>query len=177
MFEFTSEMVHQWGWFLAFGIVLALLGVVAVIRSLAATVVSMVFFAWLLLFAGVIEFVNSFMVGHWSGFFLHLLAAILFIVTGILLMAKPVLSAEVLTFGMSLFFLIGGLYQIIASLWAHLPGWGWQVFSGIIASLMGVLLLVQWPLSGLWAIGLFVGIDLIIIGLGWVTLALDLRKM
>lgn len=175
--QVTPEMIHHWGWLMAFGIVLMLLGVAAVIRSFAATVASMMVFGWMLFFAGVVEFIDAFMVGHWSGFFLHLLLSILFIVAGILLVIKPVLGAEAMTLVMSLFFLIGGLYMFIASLWAHLPGWGWQAFSGAISTLMGILLLVQWPLSGLWAIGLFIGIDLIFAGWAWVALALNLRKM
>ncbi|MGA2170996.1 MAG: DUF308 domain-containing protein [Terracidiphilus sp.] len=173
----TPEMIHRWGWFLAFGIVLAVLGIAAMVRSFAATTVSMMFFGWLLLCAGIVEFVNAFMVGRWAGFFLHLLVAILFIVTGLLFLIRPVISAEAATFVMSLFFLIGGLYLLIASLWTHLPGWGWQAFDGTLASVMGILLLAQWPLSGLWAIGLFVGIDLIFAGCAWIALALDLHKM
>jgi uncharacterized membrane protein HdeD (DUF308 family) len=170
-------MIQSWGWLLAFGIVLAVIGVAAVIRSFSATVASMVFFGWMLLFAGIVEFVNAFLVGHWAGFFLHLLAAILLMVTGFLLVIRPIISAEVVTLVMSMFFLIGGLYQFIASIWTHLPGWGWQAFSGAISSLMGILLLVQWPLSGLWAIGLFIGIDLILAGCTWIALALNLHKL
>ena len=173
----TPEMIHNWGWLLAFGIVLVVLGIACVVRSFSATVASMMFFGWMLLFAGIAEFVDAFMVGHWSGFFMHLLAAILFIVTGFLLLIRPVISAEVATFMMSLFFLVGGLYEFIAALWSHVAGWGWQAFDGVIATIMGILLLMQWPLSGLWEIGLFVGIDLIFAGGAWVALSLNLRKM
>jgi len=69
----TPEMIHNWGWFLALGIVLLLLGIAAVARSVTATVASMVFFGWLLMFASLIEFVNAFMVGKWAGFFPHML--------------------------------------------------------------------------------------------------------
>lgn len=175
--QVTPEMIRNWGWFLAFGVVLLLLGVAAVVRSVRATVVSMVFFGWLLVFAGLIEFVDAFMVGQWAGFFLHMLAAILFGITGFLMVARPVISAEAVTFLMSLFFLLAGLYQLIAAYWSHLPGWGWQALNGIIAAIMGFLLLAQWPASGLWVIGLFVGIDLIFYGWTWIALALDLRKM
>jgi uncharacterized membrane protein HdeD (DUF308 family) len=65
----TPEMIHNWGWFLTFGIVLLLLGIAAIVRSVTSTVVSMVFFGWLLLFAGIIEFADAFMVGKWAGFF------------------------------------------------------------------------------------------------------------
>ena len=67
----------------------------------------MVFFGWLLIFGSAIEFVDAFMVGKWAGFFLHLLAAILFAVTGIIMVSRPVISAEAATFVMSMFFLIG----------------------------------------------------------------------
>ena len=173
----TPEMIHNWGWFLAFGIVLLLLGIAAVARSVTATVASMVFFGWLLVFASLIQFVSAFMVGKWAGFFLHMLVAILFGITGVLMVTKPVISAEAVTFVMAVFFLIGGLYQLIASLWTHVPGWGWQALNGVLSSIMGILLMVQWPVSGLWAIGLFVGIDLIFYGAAWIALALDLHKM
>lgn len=175
--QVTQEMIHNWGWFLAFGVVLLLLGIAAVVRSVKATVVSMVFFGWLLVCASLIEFVDAFMVGRWAGFFLHVLVAILFGITGILMLKKPVITAEAATLLMSLFFLIGGLYQLFASLWIHLPGWGWQALNGVIASVLGVLVLAQWPVSGLWAIGLFVGIDLVFCGWAWIALALVLRKM
>ena len=173
----TPQMIHNWGWFLAFGIVLMVLGIVAVIRSTTATIVSMVFFGWLLVFSSVIQFVEVFMVGRWEGFFLHLLIAILFGMIGLLMVVRPVISAEALTFLMSVFFLLGGLYQLVAAVWTHLPGWGWHALNGIIAAVMGVLILAQWPVSGLWVIGLFVGIDLIFYGWAWIALALDLRKM
>ncbi len=90
---------------------------------------------------------------------------------------RPVISAEAVTLVMSLFFLVAGLSQLIASLWTHLPGWGWQAFNGVLAAVMGVLVLVQWPISGLWVIGLFVGIDLVFYGSAWIAMALNLHKM
>ena len=173
----TPEMIHNWGWFLAFGIVLMVLGIAAVVRSTTATIASMVFFGWLLVFSSVIQFVEVFMVGRWEGFFLHLLIAILFGMVGLLMVVRPVISAEALTLLMSVFFLLGGLYQLVAAVWTHLPGWGWHALNGIIAAVMGVLILAQWPVSGLWVIGLFVGIDLIFYGWTWIAIALDLRKM
>jgi uncharacterized membrane protein HdeD (DUF308 family) len=175
--QITPEMIHNWGWFLTLGILLAVLGVAAVARAVTATVVSMVFFGWLLVFASIAEFFNAFMVGHWAGFFLHVLLAILCGAAGVLMLAKPVISAEAATLLMSMFLIVSGLSQLITSLWTHLPGWGWQAANGIIASIMGALLLAQWPISGLWAIGLFVGIDLIIYGWTWITMALDLHKL
>jgi len=173
--QIPSEIIQYWGWFLAFGIGLLLLGIVAAVRSITATVASMLFFGWLLLMASGIEIAQAVMVGHWAGFFEHLLAAVLFGVTGLLMVARPVVSAEVATLFMAMFFMIGGLFQLIASVALALPGWGWQAADGIIAFVLGILVLAQWPASGLWVIGLFLGIDLIFYGCAWIALALGMR--
>ena len=175
--QIPHEMVQYWGWFLVFGIGLLVLGVAAIARSVTATVVSMVFFGWLLVLASGIEIAQAIMVGHWAGFFYHLLAAILFGVTGLLLVMRPVISAEVVTVAMAMFFIIGGLFQLITSIAYSLPGWGWQAADGIIAVILGLLVWAQWPASGLWAIGLFIGIDLFFYGCAWIALALGLRSM
>ena len=175
--QIPHEMVQYWGWFLVFGIGLLVLGVAAIARSVTATVVSMVFFGWLLVLASGIEIAQAIMVGHWAGFFYHLLAAILFGVTGLLLVMRPVISAEVVTVAMAMFFIIGGLFQLITSIAYSLPGWGWQAADGIITVILGLLVLAQWPASGLWAIGLFIGIDLFFYGCAWIALALGLRSM
>jgi uncharacterized membrane protein HdeD (DUF308 family) len=116
------------------------------------------------------------MVGHWAGFFHHLLAAILFGVIGLLLVTRPLISAEALTFVMALFFLISGLFQLVGALFVFLPGWGWQAVDGIITIILGAMVLAQWPASGLWVIGLFIGIDLLFYGFAWIALALGLKS-
>jgi uncharacterized membrane protein HdeD (DUF308 family) len=173
--QIPHEIVQYWGWFLVFGIGVLILGIVAVGRAMTATVVSMLFFGWLLVLASGIEIAQAVMVGHWAGFFHHLLAAILFGIAGLLLVTRPVISAEVLTLFMAMFFLVGGLFQIIGSIAVALPGWGWQVTDGLITLVLGLLVLAQWPASGLWVIGLFIGIDLIFYGAAWIALALGLR--
>jgi len=173
--QMPQELIQYWGWFLAFGIALVAIGVAAVARAFTATIASMLFFGWLLVIAAVIEIVQAVIVGHWAGFFHHLLAAILFGVTGLLLVTRPLISAEALTFVMAIFFLIGGLFELIGSLIVALPGWGWQAVDGIITIALGALVLAQWPASGLWVIGLFIGIDLIFYGFAWIALALGLR--
>ena len=68
IFQVTPEMIRHWGWFLAFGIVLLVIGIAAVVRSVTATVASMLFFGWMLILASVFEFASAFMVGNWQGF-------------------------------------------------------------------------------------------------------------
>ena len=173
----SAELAHNWGWFLAFGIALVALGVAAVARAVAATVVSMLFFGWLLLFAAGIEIAQTVMVGKWAGVFQHLMGAVLFGVVGLLMVWRPLVTAEILTLLMGAFFLVTGLFQIIAPAMISLPDWGWHVLNGVITLVLGILVLAQWPVSGLWVIGLFVGIELIFYGIAWIALALDLRAV
>ena len=174
--QVPKEIVQYWGWFLAFGVGMALLGVAAVVRSVTATVATMLFFGWLLILACALEVAQAVMVGHWAGFFQHLLAAVLFGVVGFLLATRPMISAEVATIFMAMFFLIGGLFQLLGALAVHYPGWGWQALDGLITIAIGVLVFAEWPASGLWVIGLFVGIDLIFYGMAWILLALGLHE-
>jgi len=175
--QVPAEIIHNWGWFLLFGIGLLILGIVAIVRSVAATVVSMLFFGWLLLIGAGIEIVQTIMAGRETGMFQHLAAAVLFGVVGLLMVWRPVASAEILTLLMGAFFLVTGLFQIVAPVMSSLPEWGWHTINGIITVLLGFLVLAQWPVSGLWVIGMFVGIDLFFYGIAWIAVALHLRAM
>ena len=166
-----AEIINNWGWFLAFGIGLVLLGVLAVVRSVTATVVSMLFFGWLLLIAAGIEVVQAVMVGKWAGLFQHWLSALLFGVLGAMIVWRPVVTAEILTLLMGAFFLVAGLFQLITPFVISLPEWGWHALNGLITLVLGVLILAQWPVSGLWVIGLFLGIELIFYGGAWIAVA------
>jgi uncharacterized membrane protein HdeD (DUF308 family) len=174
--QIPKDIVQYWGWFLAFGIALVVLGILAIGRAVSATIVSILFFGWLLLIACGIEVAQAIVVGHWAGFFYHLVAAILFGVLGFIFVTRPLLSAEVATMVLGVFFLFGGLFQAISSLWVALPGWGWQFADGIITFILGILIIAQWPVSGLWVIGLFIGIDLIFYGAAWIALALGMHQ-
>jgi uncharacterized membrane protein HdeD (DUF308 family) len=173
--QIPHEIAQYWGWFLAFGIALVVLGIAAIARAVTATIISMLFFGWLLVLASGIEIAQAVLVGHWAGFFQHLVAAILFGVVGVIIVTRPLISAEVMTVFIATFFLIGGLFQFISGLAVSTPGWGWHVVDGFITALLGVLVLAQWPASGLWVIGLFVGIDLIFYGAAWIGIALGVR--
>jgi uncharacterized membrane protein HdeD (DUF308 family) len=173
--DVPSDLGRSWGWFLTLGIGLCALGVLGIVYSITATVASMYFYGGVLVAAAAIECVNAIMVGKWSGFFLHLLGALLFGVTGFLLLKYPVTSAESITALMAAYFIVGGTFEVIAPLVMSLPDTGWHVLNGAISILLGILVLAQWPISGLWAIGTFGGIDLLFRGLTWTAFAFDLR--
>jgi uncharacterized membrane protein HdeD (DUF308 family) len=62
---------------------------------------------------------------------------------------------------------------VIGSVWYRFPHWRWVALSGAISVALGLMLWNSWPVSGLWFIGLCVGIDLIVEGAGWISLTLN----
>ena len=95
--QVPQDVAMQWGWFLALGIGVLVLGIAGVVRSFQATMVSMVFFGGILLLACVLEVAQAVMVGNWAALFQHLVAAVLFGVTGFPMVTRPMISAEVAT--------------------------------------------------------------------------------
>jgi uncharacterized membrane protein HdeD (DUF308 family) len=115
------------------------------------------------------------MVGKWAGLFHHWVGAILFGVVGALIVWRPMVTAEILTLLMGAFFLVAGVFQLVTPFVVSLPDWGWHALNGLITLVLGILILAQWPVSGLWVIGLFVGIELVFYGGAWILVALGLR--
>ena len=164
------------GWFLALGILLIIGGTLAIIYDVAATLLSVLFFGWLLIIVGAIEAIQSFWQPRWGGFFLHLIVGILAVVVGFHLVSSPVQGALVLTLIMAIYFMVIGIIRAITAISMRFPGWGWVLFSGIVTFVLGILIKSQWPTTGLWVIGLFIGIDLIFSGWAYVMLSLAAGK-
>ena len=161
---------------MALGIIMIILGTLALGSALAVTLVSMIFFGWLLIFAGVFEVVQSFWQKRWGGFFLHVAVGVLYAIVGLMLTANPEASAVALTLLMAIFFMVAGVFRIVAAIAMRFPRWGWMLISGIAALVLGILIWRQWPASGFWVIGLFIGIELIFAGWTWVMLSLAARR-
>jgi uncharacterized membrane protein HdeD (DUF308 family) len=168
----------HWRWFLSLGIVMVVLGSIAIGWAcvVSVTVAATWLIGFLLLASGITEIVNSFLAGRWSGMLVHLLTGILYAVVGIMIIDQPENSAIQLTLIIAIFLIVGGIFRIVMALSERFPGWGWVVLNGAVTLLLGLLIYKQWPASGLWAIGLFVGIDLIFNGWAWIMLSLGLRQ-
>jgi len=171
------ETRTSWGWFLALGLLLILLGVVCIIGDVTATFATVLVFGWVLIVAGVVELVHAFRVHTWSGFFLNLASALLRGFTGYFLIRYPLAGAVGLTIVLASFFFVSGAFRAIGAGMLRFPRWGWSLLSGIVAMILGVILLSQLPLSSLWFIGFAVGVDLILEGISLVTLATALRHI
>ena len=172
-----AEIRKVWAWFLVLGIVLVILGTIAIGSAMALTQVSMVVFGVLLLIAAGMELVQAFQGGPWGGFFLHLLASVLDLVIGIFLIKHSVIAAIDLTLIIAAFLFVGGLFRAVAAAATQFPNWGWSVLSGLISVLLGMAVISRWPADGEWFIGLCIGVDLLFQGWGWIVLSLAARAL
>ena len=117
------------------------------------------------------------MTRNWSSFFLNLILGILNFVGGAIMIAKPEVGALSLTLLLAAFFSAGGLIRIVTALAMRPHQWGWLLLNGIVTLLLGILIGLEWPLSSLWVIGMFVGIDLVLSGWSFIALALEARTI
>ncbi len=168
---------REWYWFLLLGILLIIGGTLAIGYSVLATLTAVTFFGILLVVGGFAQIVSSFWAGKWSGFLLSLMAGILYVVIGGMMVARPFLGAEALTLLVGSFFLVGGIFRVVAAMTLRLHHWGWILLNGVVTALLGLLVLAEWPNSGLFVIGLFLGIDMLFNGWTWVMLSLGLRSL
>jgi uncharacterized membrane protein HdeD (DUF308 family) len=169
------ELKQNWFWFLLLGVVMILGGCLAIAAPYVATLTFVKVLGVVLLVSGVVELVSSFWTQCWRGFLLHVLAGILYVVLGLLFLARPLAGAEVLTLLLAGMFLVGGGFRIAGAVMMRFHNWGWVLLNGVITFVLGLLIWAQWPLSGLWVLGLFIGIDLLFLGLSWVMMALTVR--
>jgi uncharacterized membrane protein HdeD (DUF308 family) len=179
LFIFFNELPDArkyWKWFLAIGVLLIALGILAVGYAKWATEFTVILLGCLLLGAGILQIINGAYAAKWTGFSLSLLLGLLYIIAGALCIFKPLQSASTISLLIAALLLIGGAFRLVSALRFRFDNWGWVVFNGLTAILLGLLILAEWPASGIWVIGLFIGIDLLLIGCYWVVLSLTARK-
>lgn len=172
-----AEVCRNWGWFLALGVGQLILGTFALVASGVMTIATVLLLGWLVVVGGVFEAVVAFWARQWSGFFLHLVAGVLYIVFGGLMLAHPVGSAAGFTLLIAAMLLTSGVFRIIAAASIQHPNWGWAALDGAVSVALGLLIWVEWPASALWVIGTFVGIDMIFRGWAWVMFGLAARRL
>jgi uncharacterized membrane protein HdeD (DUF308 family) len=165
------------GWFLALGILLMVLGFIALTFTLFTTLVSVMMLGWLMIFSGALHVLHATQARDWKGFGLHILVGLLDAFIGVWFVIHPGPVAAVITIFLGAFFMASGLLQIIASAARHVPNRFWAIISGVINFVLGICIWVQWPGSSLWFIGTFIGIALIFRGWMWISVAMAARNI
>ena len=172
-----GELKKKWGWLLALGVLLIVLGTVGLWMSFAMTLATVIMFGALLMVGGVFQLLNAFQLKGWKSVLWHVLIALLYIAAGIVIFTDPVFASLSLTIALAWILIAVGLLRILMALQLRpANGWVWPLVSGVISILLGAMILAQWPTSGLWVIGLFVAIEMIVNGWSSVFIALAARK-
>jgi len=164
----SGKGIKIWGW------LTLIVGFLAVSSPFVSGVWAATMVAILLIVAGVSRFIHAFQGGgFWSGLF-----GLMALITGGVMVAKPLLGLASLTMVLIIYFLAHGISEIIAAFqFRPEKGWGWLLLSGVVSILLSQLILNQWPFSGAWAIGTLVGIQLIFSGMTMIMLGSAVKRM
>ncbi len=164
----VGKGIKIWGW------VTLVAGVLAVSSPFVAGVWTVTMVAVLLILSGFSRLIHSFQGGgFWSGMF-----GIMALTTGAVMVAKPLLGLSSLTMVLIIYFMVHGISEVIAGFqFRPEKGWGWLLFSGVISIMLSQMILNQWPMSGSWAIGTLVGVQLIFSGMTMIMLGAAVKKM
>jgi uncharacterized membrane protein HdeD (DUF308 family) len=182
-----AEVIHEnikalrdsWFWFVLLGVGLIILGVAILgyTELEEATRLTVLVYGYFMMVGGIVYIVGAFFTRGWGGFFLSLLAGVLYLALGFILVEHPLEVAIIYTLLLAVFFFVEGLFRIIAALSGRFRHWGFVLLNGVVTLLLGVLIWRQWPLSGFFVIGIFLGINLLISGASYVSLGLAARKL
>ncbi len=172
----AEQLRDRWGWYLALGISLTILGIIAFSATVFVTLISVILLGILVLIGGVMQIVSAFRAQGFWGIVFRVILGILFLLAGWYLITRPAIGAITLTLVMAWFFIITGIVQIVTAVVEKFEGWGWTIAGGVAGLVLGILLLIGWPVTGLYAIGLFLAIDLVISGISWIIAAFAARR-
>ena len=172
-----ADVSQKWGWYLALGVFLVVLGMLASGLAVATTLFSVVMLGWVLLGSGMALVVLSFLTGKWSGFLLTLAAGVLSLIAGVATLSSPVAGAVAITLMIGTILVAAGIFRVVSSLVMQFPNWGWSLVSGIAAFVLGLIVLQSWQTTSLWFLGLVIGIDLIFHGFSWIMFSLRVHGL
>ena len=153
----SVDLQRNWGWLMALGILFVILGMIGVGMTVGLTLVSMLFLGVMFIVAGFAQIIDVFKSHQWRGIVGHALIAVLYMMGGGLVIYDPVLASAIITALIAWVLIIIGITRFI------------------MAIVLGVMILMQWPYSAMWVIGLFIAIELIVNGWTYIFLALGLR--
>lgn len=173
----SVDLKRNWGWILALGIVFIILGSVGLTMVIGVTLASMYFLGVLLLIAAGSQTFDVLKSKEWRGAISHIVVAMLYTALAALIFIDPFLASSLMTAAIAGVFIVMGILRIwMAMLLKAGEGWGWIFFAGLASLVLGILILLQWPFSGAWFIGLFISIELIICGWTYVFFGFALRR-
>jgi len=176
--ELLDTIKQHAGLVLGLGILLLVLGILALVAPLAAGLSIALATGVLLLVGGIGQLFFSFKAGSFGRGLMIFILGVLTVLAGIIMIAQPGVGLATLTLFLAAYFIVEGVFEIIWSFQLKpATGWGWALFSGIVSLLLGIMIWSQFPLSGAWAIGVLVGVKLIFSGMTLVFLGSGVRSL
>ena len=173
-----GDLAHNWGWLLAQGILLVVLGTIGLGMTIWLTLASVFIFGVFLLIGGGVQIFQTFKCRGWESILWHGLIAVFYVLAGISIMADPLAASAVFTLLLAGALVgIGVMRLIIAFQLRRANNWFWPLIGGIAAMVLGFMILARWPVSGLWVIGLFVAIEMIFGGWTYIFIALGASRV
>lgn len=167
---------ERWGWFMALGIALIVLGVIAIGTPFASGIAVELLVGWLLVISGVAHGVHAFKATGWRGGILQTLCGLLYLGVGLIMIVNPVAGLLALTATILVYFVLSGIFKILLAIRVEkLPQRGWITVSGILSLVLAIYIGAQFPTSALWIIGVLFGIEMIFSGWAFVMMALAAR--
>ncbi len=175
---FTKSVRDHWVLILVEGIVLVLLGLLAIVVPPVATLTVTIFLGWLFLISGIVGFITTLSARHAPGVWWSMLSAALGILVGLVLIEWPMGGVVSLTYVLIVFFVIEGVATIMFAVEhrRQLSGrWEWMIASGIIDLILPAVVISGLPGTAAWAIGLLVGINMVFGGSALIAMAIHAR--
>ena len=153
------------------GIVMMVAGFFVLGDVVFFTLISTIFIGWMAIFTGAFEIIHAFWTKGWGGFAWQVLLGILYVVFGFMLVSQPLTSALILTYVLGLVLLVSGFVRILVGI-GHWREFGWiMVCSGLFGIVAGLIIVTGFPATGMWVLGLLLGIDLLSHGIGGLSYA------
>ena len=177
--KMRAAVREHWKAFLIEGILLAILGLAAIIVPPLASLAVTIFLGWVFLVSGIAGLALTFWARQMPGFWWSLVSAALAVVAGAILLARPVQGTLTLTIVVGAYFLAEGIATIMYALEHRRElsqRWSWLLVAGLMDILIGIIIVTGLPGSALWAIGLLVGINLLFGGASLIGMALAARN-
>ncbi|MHB0772796.1 HdeD family acid-resistance protein [Bradyrhizobium sp. 5.13L] len=167
----------KWGWIVALGVVYLIAGFVALGSVAMATIASVVVVGAMMIVAGLAEIIGAFQLKSWGKFLIWALLGVLYVIAGFVTFQNPLLAAVLLTLFLGASLIASGAIRLfLAFNMKRETPWVWVAVSGAITLLLGLLIVARWPVNSVYILGLFLGIDLIMAGAGWISLGLGLKR-
>lgn len=171
MSDGAAELKKASGWVVVLGVATIVLGCLVMGSPFVAGGAIAVYVGVMLLLGGVFEVLAAITGTSVRSRGLTFFHGLLTVVCGVFLVTKPLQALITLTLLLAIYFIMDGIGRIVLALQAKpLQGWGFVLFGGVLTLLLGLMIWRQWPLSGIWAIGLLVGVRMVVAG--WAMVAL-----